>query len=210
MSIAIFLRLKLSRDTIIAATFEVHKKLKFTSKQDTFSVRKACRLVQIPICSKWRKIMQSTTKAPSERFSEIFCKDDFLKSVRTPQEAIEIYQKVKDILIKGGFTSDDEVTSQIPESDKSTKVVKKCKAEPQSSSIFGLNWTADRKNLIFCRGTVQEVPPKITQRIVLSFVSALFDPLEICSPFSVRMRFLLKSIWLKIEQARASIHWCSE
>ena len=32
-----------------------------------------------------------------------FYVDDFLKSVRTPQEAIEIYQKVRDILIKGGF-----------------------------------------------------------------------------------------------------------
>ena len=46
-----------------------------------------------------------------------FYMDDFLKSVRTPHEAIEIYQKVRDILIKGGFnltkwiTSDDEVKS---------------------------------------------------------------------------------------------------
>ena len=44
-----------------------------------------------------------------------FFMDDFLKSVRTPQEAIKIYQKVRDILIKGGFkltkwiTSDEEV-----------------------------------------------------------------------------------------------------
>ena len=47
-----------------------------------------------------------------------FYMEDFLKSVRTPQEAIEIYQKVRDILIKGGFnltkwiTSDDEVKTQ--------------------------------------------------------------------------------------------------
>ena len=44
-----------------------------------------------------------------------FYMDDFLKSVRTLQEAIEIYQKVRDNLIKGGFkmtnwiTCDDEV-----------------------------------------------------------------------------------------------------
>ena len=66
-----------------------------------------------------------------------FYMDDFLKSVRTPQEAIEIYQKVRDILIKVGFnftkwiTSDDEVKSQIPETDRSTKVVKTFEAEPQ-------------------------------------------------------------------------------
>ena len=55
-----------------------------------------------------------------------FYMDDFLKSVRTPQEAIEIYQKVREILNKGGFkltkwiTSDDEVKSQIPETDRSS------------------------------------------------------------------------------------------
>ena len=66
-----------------------------------------------------------------------FYMEDFLKSVRTPQEAIEIYQKVREILSKGGFnlskwiTSDDEVKTQIPEADKSMKVVKTFEAEPQ-------------------------------------------------------------------------------
>ena len=111
--------------------------------------------------------------------------DDFLKSVRNPQEAIEIYQRVRDILIEGGFnltkwiTSDDEVKSQIPEADRSTIVVKTFEAELQSSSILGLNWNVDTDSLIVCRGTEQEVPAKITQRIVLSFVSAVFDPLGI-------------------------------
>ena len=132
--------------------------------------------------------------------------DDFLKSVRTPQEAIEIYQKVRDILIKGGFkltkwiTSDEEVKSHIPETDRSKKVVKTFETEPQSSSILGLNWNVDTDSLIFCRGTEQEVPARITQRIVLYFVSAVFDPLGICSPFTIRMRFLLESIWAAMGQ----------
>ena len=136
-----------------------------------------------------------------------FYMDDFLKSVRTPQEAIEIYQKVREILNKGGFkltkwiTSDEEVKSQIPETDRSTKIVKTFEAEPQSSSILVLNWKVDTDRLIVCRGTELEVPAKITQRIVLSFVSAVFDPLEICSPFTIRLRFLLKSIWAEMGQA---------
>ena len=79
--------------------------------------------------------------------------DNLLKSVRTPQEAIEIYQKVRDILIKGGFTSDDEVTSQIPESDRSTKVVRNCKAEPQSSSIIELAEETDQNYFSLPRRT---------------------------------------------------------
>ena len=125
----------------------------------------------------------------------------FLKSVRTPQEAIEIYQKVRGKFSKGGFnltkwiTSDDEVKTQISEADRSKEVVKTLEADPQSSSILGLNWNVDTGNLMVCRGTDQEVSVKIIQRIVLSFVSAVFDPLGICSPFTIRMRLLLKSIW---------------
>ena len=155
-----------------------------------------------------------------------FYMDEFLKSVRTPQEAVEIYQKVRDILIKIGFkltkwiTSDEEVKSHIPETDRSTKVVKTFEAEPQSSSILGLNWNVDTDSLIVCRGTEQEVPAKITQRIVLSFVSAVFDPIGICSHFTIRMRFLLKSIWaamgqawdkeLSAEHSKLFSDWCSE
>ena len=95
-----------------------------------------------------------------------FYTDYLLKSVRTPQKAIEIYQKYRDIPIKGGFnltkwiTSDEEVKSLIPETDRSTKVVKTFEAEPQSSPILGLNWNVDTDSLIVCRGTEQEVPAK--------------------------------------------------
>ena len=58
----------------------------------------------------------------------------------------------------------------------------------------------DTDSLIVFRGTEQEVPAKIPQRIVLSFVSAVFDPLGICSPFTIRMLFLLKSIWAAMGQ----------
>ena len=155
-----------------------------------------------------------------------FYMDDFLKSVRTLQEAIEIYRKVRDILIKGRFkltkriASDDKVKSQIPETDRSAKVVKTSEVEPQSSSILGLIWNVDTNSLIVCRRTEQEVPANITQRIVLSFVSAEFNPLGICSPFTIRMRFLFKIIWaamgqawdkeLSAEHSKLFSDWCSE
>ena len=88
-----------------------------------------------------------------------FYMNDFLESARTLQEATEIYQKIRDILSKGGFkltkwiTSDEEVNLQIPQTDRSTKVVKTLEAEPQSSSILGLNWNVDTDSLIVCRGT---------------------------------------------------------
>ena len=75
-------------------------------------------------------------------------------------------------------------------------------------------------SLIVCRGTEQEVPAKITQRIVISFVSAVFETLGIRSPFTIRMRFLLESIWaakgkawdkeLSAEHSILISDWCSE
>ena len=118
------------------------------------------------------------------------------------------------------ITSDKEVKLQIPEADRSTKVAKTFENEPQLSSILGLNWNVDTDSLIVCCGTEQEVPAKITQRIVLSFVSAVFHPVGICSTFTIRIQFLLKSIWAAMEQAwdkelsvehsKLFSDWCSE
>ena len=47
----------------------------------------------------------------------------------------------------------------------------------------------------------KEVPAKVTQRIVLSHVSSVFDPLGLFSPFTKRMRLLLKGIWKKHGQS---------
>ena len=88
--------------------------------------------------------------------------DDFHKSVRTPHEAVEIYQKVRILLSKSGlnFTkwimSDDELKSQIPEADKSKR---------QSWSVFGLIWNVKMDSLIVCRGTEREFPAKITREL---------------------------------------------
>ena len=92
-----------------------------------------------------------------------FYMDNFLKSVRTPQEAIDIYQKVREILSKFGLnltkwiTSDEEVKSQIPEADRSTK------ANVQGRATIILNpWTEleCRRSLIVYCGTEQEGPAK--------------------------------------------------
>ena len=41
------------------------------------------------------------------------------------------------------------------------------------------------------------MPAKVTQRVVLSQVSSVFDPLGLFSPFKVRMRLLLKGFLKK-------------
>ena len=71
----------------------------------------------------------------------------------------------------------------------------------ESSAILGLKWIIDRDCLQVFRGFNKECPQDITQRVVLSFVPSVFDPMGIFAPFTMRMRMLLKSIWIRFGQS---------
>ena len=136
-----------------------------------------------------------------------FYKDDFVKSVPSAEQAIEIYKLLPAMLAKGGFqltkwiSNCEQTMTSIDQDDKSPASSKTFEAQPTSPSILGLQWNVDADNLEVCRRMQKEIPVKITQRAVLSHVSALFDSLGIVSPFTIRMRLLLKSIWKENRQS---------
>ena len=142
-----------------------------------------------------------------------FYMDDFIKSVETPEEAIEVFNQLQLLLSQHGFelkkwiSNNDEVTEAIPEDLKSISNTKQVEMEPnaEGSSVLGLQWTVSDDSLQVCRGTNKEVETPITQRKILSLVSSVFDPIGLFAPFSVHMRRLLKGIWTKNGQ-----HWDKE
>ena len=90
------------------------RKQKSTSIHDTFLGAKSS-----PTCANyaWLKVAKDNAVNDESIVRTVqrnFYMDDFLKSVRTPQEAFEIYQKVKDILIKGGYNLTKWITSDKP------------------------------------------------------------------------------------------------
>ena len=97
---------------------------------------------------------------------------------------LEILIKIE-FKVTEGTTSDGEVQSQIHETDNSSQAVETFEAETQSFSIFRLNWIAGTHSVFVCRGK--------TQKIVLTFVAAVFDPHVLSSPCTTRMRLLLKN-----------------
>ena len=129
-----------------------------------------------------------------------FYMDDFVKSVPSGEQAIEIYKLLRVMLPRGGFhltkwiSSCEQSMTSVVQADKSPSSSKTSEAAPTSPSILGLQWNVDADNLEVCRGMQKKIPEKITQRAVLSHVSAVFDLLGIVSPFTIRMRLLLKSI----------------
>ena len=139
--------------------------------------------------------------------------DDFIKSVATPEEAIEVFNQLQPLLSRHGFqlkkwiSNNEADTKGIPEDLKSISNTKQVEVEPntEGSSVLGLQSIVIDYSLQVCRGTNKEVEARITQRKILSFVSSVFDPIGLFAPFSVHMRRFLKGIWTKNGQ-----HWDSE
>ena len=132
-----------------------------------------------------------------------FYMDDFVKSVDSEEEAVEVYRSLRKSLANHGFRltkcncNSEKVMEEISPEDRSVALSKTFDAEPLVPSILGLQGIVESDSLEISRGTGKEVPAKVTQRIVLSHVSSVFDPLGLFSPFTVRMRLLLKGNWKK-------------
>ena len=142
-----------------------------------------------------------------------FYMDDFIKSVETSEEAIEIFNQLQPLLSRHGLelkkwiSNNEAVTEAIPKDLKSISNTKQVEVEPntEGSSVLGLQWAVTDDTLQVCRVTNKEVEASITQRKILSLVSSVFDPIGLFAPFSVHMRRLLKGIWTKNGQ-----HWDNE
>ena len=61
--------------------------------------------------------------------------------------------------------------------------------------MLGLKWEHTKDTLVVCRGTSCAITKSLTQRLVLSLVSKVFDPIGLFAPFTVYARLLLKDIW---------------
>ena len=146
----------------------------------------------------------------SKAIQNNFYMDDFIKSVETPEEAIEVFRQLRHLLSQHGFqltkwiSNSDEVCKAIPVDLKTIRNTKEVEVEPNTEGflVLGLQWTVTDDSLQVCRGTNKEVEAPITQRKILSLVSSVFDPIGLIAPFSVHMRRLLKGIWTKNGQ-----HW---
>ena len=96
-----------------------------------------------------------------------FYMDDFVKSVPSAEQAIEIYKRLRAMLAKGGFqltkwiSNCEQTMTSIDQDGKSSSSCKTFEAEPTSPSILGLQWNVDANNLEVCRGMQKEIPVKI-------------------------------------------------
>ena len=83
--------------------------------------------------------------------------------------------------------------SELPFDTKQTKRISDILGT--SSPVLRLKWDHSNDNLVVSRRINEDVPSSLTQRAALSLVAAVFDPIGLVAPFTVRARLLLKDVW---------------
>ena len=132
---------------------------------------------------------------------ENFYMDDYLDSVDSPEKAINRSKALVHLLHLGGlkftkFVSNvPDLADRIDGSPQSTEPKVIVSFQEDSSHVLGLKWDHTNDILVVSRGTSCAITNSLTQRLVLSLVSKVFDPIGLVAPFTVGARLLLKDIW---------------
>ena len=137
-----------------------------------------------------RLVNQKEYPIAAKAIQNNFYLDYFIKSVETPEEAIEVFNQLQPLFSQHGFelkmwiSNNDAVTEAIAVDLKSISNTKQVEVEPntEGSSVLALQWTVTDDSLQVCRGTNKEVEAPITHRKILSLVSSVFDPIGLFAP----------------------------
>ena len=132
--------------------------------------------------------------------------DDFAKSSNRRSDRVVL--ETERIVPKRKFQLDQMLSNTLSlmesfdDADNTEKTIKSCEADSSTSSLLGQQWYIGDDSSETCRFATNEVPGKITQRVILSFVASVFEPLGFFAPFTMRMRNMLKTILWDEEIAR--------
>ena len=153
--------------------------------------------------------LQKTAKDNIRRFPDAaqevldkFYLDDYLDSLETPHEALSRAKNLVELLKLGGFkltkfiSNTPRLLDEIDNNDQLCQIkVILVSDEEASLHVLGLKWNHRKYTLVVSRGTKCDESNKVRQRLVLSLVAKVFDPIGLVAPFMVTARPLLKDIW---------------
>ncbi|KAL9977438.1 hypothetical protein ACROYT_G014841 [Oculina patagonica] len=128
-----------------------------------------------------------------------FYMDDFFKSVKSSDQALELQQELVEMLNEAAFhltkwiSNEKEVIEQIPESERapSIKVVEESIVMPMERAL-GVVWDTSSDCFVY---EVVKKDIADTRRKILSLIASLFDPIGFLAPFLVRAKIFLQHVW---------------
>lgn len=127
--------------------------------------------------------------------------DDSMDSVSTDENGVELYNQLSQLFESAGMharkwlSNSKIVMEQIPNNDRAQEVDLD-RSELPSIKTLGVLWNAENDVFTF----TSNPPPsemRLTKRSFLSKIAALFDPLGLLAPYTVRAKILLQEIWRK-------------
>ena len=132
---------------------------------------------------------------------ENFYMDDYLDSVESPERALIRSKELVHLLHLGGFkrtkfvSNVPDLADRIDGSAQSTEPKVIVSSKEESMHVLGLKWDHNNDTLVVSRGTNSTITKSLTQRLVLSLVSKVYDPIGLVAPFTVGARLILKDVW---------------
>ena len=161
-----------------------------------------------PICANYalqRTARDNRKKIPeaTKSVENTFYMDDYLESSATIDEATKKAQDLVKMLSKGGLTLTKFVSNipnlsnrLDPKLEIGTKTDEKLlAAEDESSHVLGMKWNHRFDTLFVSHETNPDLNRPVTQRVVLSLVSAVYDSIGVVAPYTITTRLLLKDVW---------------
>ncbi|XP_064629278.1 uncharacterized protein LOC135488567 [Lineus longissimus] len=138
-----------------------------------------------------------------------FYVDDFLKSLGSDDQAIDMRESATAVCSKGGWrlhkwNSNSEVVNEaIPPSERSKTLQLAIESEQpqQSERALGIVWDTETDTFTF---KIRIKEKSVTRRGILSVVSSIFYPLGLAGPFVLPARILLQRL------CRERIGWDDE
>ena len=162
----------------------------------------------------------------AKAFLENFYMDDYLDLVESPERALIRSKELVHLLHLGGFkltkfvSNVPDLADQIDGSAQSTEPKVIVSSKEESMHVLGLKWDHNNDTLVVSRGTNNTITKSLTERLVLSLVSKVNDPIGLVAPFTVGARLILKDIWrvngqswydeLPIDTVDRFLAWCVE
>ena len=161
-----------------------------------------------PTCSNFA--LQKTASDHEEKFPAAalavklkFYMDDYLDSLELELKSIQRADELVALWKLGGFkltkfvSNISNLTSQL--NNVTTKPEQKSicitPEESETSHVLGLKWNHVKDTFIVSRGLDTSDHSIITQRVILSQVSSVLDPIGLLAPYTVSARLLFKEIW---------------
>ena len=159
----------------------------------------------LPTCSNYA--LQRTASDNAKEYPEAakavlenFYMDDYVDSVEFPERALIGAKELVHFLYPGGFKLTNfvshvpDLADQIDGSAQSTEPKVIVSSKEESMHVLGLKWEHNNDTLVLSRGTNSAITNSLTQRLVLSLVSKVYDPIGFVAPFTVGARLILKNI----------------